>query len=75
MNTIKRLWAWLTGGRLVWLIDHDGEETLAIARENFWGELTAERWWPCGIREVVLLDGGKTLEGPDGYVDAWKDGA
>lgn len=66
---IKRIWCWLTGGELVWLKDHDGEVTLAIARVDAWGERTAERHWPMKIRTVRLLEDG-TVDGV--YVKFWK---
>lgn len=67
---IKRIWCWLTGGELVWLKDHDGEVTLAIARVNAWGERTAERHWPMKIRTVRLLEDGTVDRGE--YVKFWK---
>lgn len=67
---IKRIWALLTRGRLVWLRYRDGEVTLSIARADPWGNLTAELWWPYSIRTVRLLDGGR-VDG--GYVKEWKD--
>lgn len=67
---IKELWAKLTGGKLVWLRDLDGEVTLAIARRDPWGDMRAERWWPFRIRCVRLLPGGK-VDG--GYVTDWID--
>lgn len=54
----KRLWCFLSGGRLVWLCDRDNEVTLAIARRDPFGRLTAERWWPFRVRTVVLLEDG-----------------
>lgn len=65
----KWLWAKLTGAELVWLRDFDGEVTLAIARRDPWGNMSAERHWPWGIKTVVLLPDGKV----DGtYVKQWK---
>lgn len=66
---IKRIWSILTGGRLVWLKDIDGEVTLAIARQSPFGGMFAERRWPFKIRTVELLDGG--LIGGDSYVEQW----
>lgn len=66
---IKRLCAFLTGRRCVWLKDADGKVTLSIARVDAWGELTAKRYWPFNIRHVQLLPDGKV----DGcYVKRWK---
>lgn len=65
-----RLWAFMTGGRLVWLKDADGEIKLTIAYTDPWGELRAERYWPNRVRSVRLLPDGRV----DGaYVVAWKD--
>jgi hypothetical protein len=67
---VKWLWAKLTGGKLVWLRDMDGEVTLSIARRDPWGDLSAKRYWPSHIRTVRLLPDGKV----DGrYVKEWKD--
>lgn len=66
---IKRICAFLTGGELVWLKDHDGQVTSAIAYVNPWGEKTAERHWPFKIHTVRLFDDG-TVDGS--YVRFWK---
>jgi hypothetical protein len=65
---IKASWAKLTGGKLVWLRDHDGTVTLAIARRDPWGYMSAKRWWPWNIRTVRLLPGGNVS---GGYVKEW----
>lgn len=67
---IKALWAKVTGGKLVWLRDHDGTITLAIARRDPWGDMRAERWWPFPIRSVRLMEGGKVA---GAYVQDWID--
>ena len=67
---IKRIWAFLTGGKLVWLKDFDGEITLAIARKDPWGDMRAERHWPFSVRSVRLLPDG-TVDGS--YVRFWID--
>ncbi len=59
---VKWLWAKLTGGKLVWLRDVDGEVTLSIARRDPWGDLSAKRYWPFHIRTVRLLPDGKVAE-------------
>ena len=69
MNWLKRLWAWVTFGELVWLRDMDNTLTLAIARVDPWGNKYAERWWPFNIRKVTLLPDG-TVDGS--YVEYWK---
>ena len=65
------MWAWagLTGGKLVWLRDSDGECTLSIARTDPFGVMYAERWWPFRVRRVRLLPEG-VVDG--GYVVEWK---
>lgn len=65
---IKRIWSILTGGRLVWLKDCDGQVTLAISRKSPFGGIVAERHWPFAIRTVELLDDGKA---DGGYVAQW----
>jgi len=71
---LKWLWAKLTGGKLVWLRDHDGETTLAIARRDPWGDLFAERHWPFSIKLVRLADDGTVTEhsGRTCYVRQWR---
>ena len=66
---VKRIWALLTGGNPVYLMDYDGEVTLTIARRNKFGTVTAKRWWPSKIRLVTLLPDG-TVD--DVYVRKWK---
>jgi hypothetical protein len=69
---LTRLWALLTGGTLVWLKDYDGEVTLAIARRDPWGELTANRLWPWGTRIVRLNDDGTAGSDSTCYVRKWR---
>ena len=69
MNMIKRIYAFLTRRKLVWLQDCDGEETLTIARKGRFGDTIAERFWPFGIRTVKLLDNG-VANGL--FVEKWK---
>lgn len=66
----KWLQAKLTGGKLVWLRDHDGEVNLAIAYEDAFGGLRAERWWPFRIDAALLLPGGSVCR--PCYVKEWK---
>lgn len=66
---IKRIWAWITGGELVWLRDHDKTVTLSIAYTDPWGDKIAKRYWPNSIRTVVLRPDG-TVDGT--YVVEWK---
>ncbi len=70
---IKWLWAKLTGGKLVWLQDSDGTETLTIARRSSFGGMIAKRWWPFSIRIVRLLPGGEVEGGFGCYVMRWAD--
>lgn len=70
MNIIKRIWAFLTVGKLVWLKDHDDQVTLSISRIDPFGRRYAKRWWPTDFKNVTLLDGGKIKE--DCYVKEWK---
>lgn len=65
----KRWWAKLTGGKLVMLIDYDGDRTIRIARQS--GGI-----WLCDrqqfmIRIVELLADG-TVAGYS-YVKSWKE--
>jgi len=69
MNLIKIFYSWITNGKLVWLEDYDGEVTLSIARKTPWNKLIAKRYWPSGIRFVVLLDDGNV---ENSYVKKWK---
>lgn len=66
---IKWFWAKITGGKLVWLKDYDGEITKSIAYESPFGGLIAQRLWPFKIRCVELLPDG-TVKG--GYVKNWR---
>lgn len=67
---IKRIWAWLAGGELVWLRDLDGTVTLTIARIDPWGCKTAKRYWPGNTRTVTLEADGTVSNGA--YVKLWK---
>lgn len=66
---IKRIWAKLTKGKLVWLEDFDGEITLRIARKHPFGGLRTNRM-SFGITPLQLLEDG-SIE-PKCYVKRWK---
>ena len=68
MIWLKRLWARLTGGQVVWLRDHDHEVCTRIARNTPFG-LMAWRHG-LGVQQVFLLPDGKTRGCC--YVVAWK---
>ena len=69
MNMIKKIYAFLTGGKLVWLLDQDGKITLSIARIDHFGNLRSEMHWrPWNIRSVILNPDG-TVDGS--YVKYW----
>lgn len=55
---IKRIWARLTGGRLVWVKEKSGRVRITIAYRDTWGELTADLSWPLDLCWVRLLDDG-----------------
>jgi hypothetical protein len=67
---LMRLWAFLTGQKLVYLKDVDGELTLTVAKRTSFGYV-AKRYWPFHVRDVILLDGGKVENGS--YVHEWRD--
>lgn len=67
---IMRIWAWLTGGELVYLRDFDGEVSESIAYTNAWGEKSAYRYWATKIHHVCLLPDG-TVQQPN-YVKEWR---
>ena len=68
---IKWIWAKSTGGRLVYFLDFDGEETTSIAYKNHFGILTAQRHWPFRIRIYILNDDGSVI-GDTYFVRKWK---
>jgi predicted deacylase len=70
MISILRLWAYLTGQKLVALKDHDGEVTIVPAYKTPFGYV-AKRYWPMSILDVLLNEDG-TVEGGS-YVRFWKD--
>ena len=69
MNFVKRMWAWLTNGELVWLKDHDGEVTLAISYKTPFGDRIASRYWPVNSVLVLLKEDGTTAG--THYVERW----
>lgn len=64
---ILRLWAWLTGGRVVWLLDFDGETTRTIARPCGFGLMKASRM----IGTNVSLHKDGSVQGAS-YVKRWE---
>lgn len=64
---ILRIWAYLTGGKVVWLMDHDGEITRTIARPIGFGKLKAMRM--AGVY-AILDKNGKAIR--PSYVAYWE---
>ena len=55
---LKTIWAFLTGGKVVWLQDHDGELTRTIAYKAEFGKMYASR----------MIFTGKVILNKDGTV-------
>lgn len=68
MKPLLWLFAKLTGRKLVYLQDFDGEITLATARVTPFG-LVAKRMGPLDEKQCICLSDG-TCNHP--YVDRWK---
>ena len=64
---LKTIWAFLTGGKVVWLKDHDGELTRTIAYKVGFGKMQARRM--IFIEKVILNEDGTVSGKP--YVDYW----
>ena len=63
----KKIWAFLTGGKIVWLQDRDGELTRTIAYKVGFGKMQATRMRFTG--KVTLNEDG-TVSGKS-YVRYW----
>ena len=64
-----KLLAWLTGRKVVYLMDHDGEVNRRLAKETPFG-LTTKRIKRNCVAGVLLLPDGNTRG--KGYVISWK---
>lgn len=64
------IWAFITGQKVVYLMDYDGYITKTVAKKTPFGYV-AKRLWPFNIRNVLLLDDG-TVAGLS-YVKYWKE--
>ena len=64
---LKTIWAFLTGGKVVWLQDYDGELTRTIAYKAGFGKMQARRMMFTG--KVTLNEYGTVSGKP--YVDYW----
>ena len=64
---LKTIWAFLTGGKVVWLQDHDGELTRTIAYKVGFGKMQARRMM--FIEKVILNEDG-TVSGKS-FVHYW----
>ena len=64
---LKTIWAFRTGGKVVWLKDHDGELTRTIAYKAGFGKMQARRMMFTG--KVTLNEDGTVSGKP--YVDYW----
>jgi len=60
MAIIKRIQAFITGGQLVWLRDHDEIQSLAVANLARDGKLYSARFWP-GFRALRLNENGTVV--------------
>lgn len=63
-----RLLAKLTGGRVVWLRDFDGQCERVIAYKTAFGQMQAKR---LGLHECSLMKGGVVLDG-GWFVEKWE---
>lgn len=70
---MRRIKAWLTGGRCVVLRDHNKQSYYTIAYRDAWGDLTANVYWFTKVGHVRLLASGETV-GESSYIREWKDG-
>ena len=64
---LKTIWTFLTGGKVVWLQDYDGELTRTIAYKAGFGKMQARRMMFTG--KVTLNEDG-TVSGKS-YVHYW----
>ena len=64
---LKTIWAFLTGGKVVWLQDYNGELTRTIAYKAGFGKMQARRMMFTG--KVTLNEDGTVSGKP--YVDYW----
>ncbi len=64
---LKTIWAFLTGGKVVWLQDYDGELTRTIAYKAGFGKMQARRMMFTG--KVTLNEDGTVSGKP--YVHYW----
>lgn len=74
-DVLKLLDAKLSGGKLVWLRDHDDVHTLTVAHVNANGKLSAPRYWPY-YRQCVLNEDGTVSPVEQGntlYARHWID--
>ena len=64
---LKTSWAFLTGGKVIWLQDHDGELTRTIAYKAGFGKMQAWRMFSLS----VTLNQDGTVSGAS-YVQYWE---
>lgn len=64
---LKTVWAFLTGGKVVWLQDYDGALTRTIAYKAGFGKMQARRMM---FTESVTLNEDGTVSGKS-YVHYW----
>ena len=64
---LKTIWAFLTGGKVVWLQDYDGVLTRTIAYKAGFGKMQARRM--IFIEKVILNEDG-TVSGKS-FVHYW----
>ena len=64
---LKTIWAFITGGKVVWLQDHDGELTRTIAYKAGFGKMKA---WRMFSLSVILNQDGTVSGAP--YVQYWE---
>jgi len=68
VNLCYKIWAWLTGQKIVYLQDFDGEITKTFATKTPFGWV-AKRHWPESLKNVLLLKNGLVENGV--YVTKW----
>jgi hypothetical protein len=69
---LMRLWAWLSGGRAVWLSDYENKLRFSIERVRPDGLREAPVYWVTGVGSCILLEGGKVDPScKSSYVKRW----
>ena len=72
-GVLVRLFAWLRGGEVVWILDHEGQARVTIAQMDAFGRAWCPVYWFTKVGRCQLNpDGTVDPRSQSSYVKRWR---